>query len=132
MSWSSRSEAAFVRPSAMKWRAILVATCLAVAGWRRRWVTEDAFINFRVVAVTRHGRQPFAFNPGERVEAATSPLWLATLVVLDGTSGLEIVNLTDAAGNTAMPVGGVKTGFGGTAKPLNHRALAYARQASRA
>jgi hypothetical protein len=38
-----------------------------------------------------------------------------TLVVLDGTSGLEIVNLTDAAGNTAMPAGGVKTGFGGTA-----------------
>ena len=60
---------------------------LAVAGWRRRWVTEDAFINFRVVAVTRHGRQPFAFNPGERVEAATSPLWLATLVVLDATLG---------------------------------------------
>jgi hypothetical protein len=38
-----------------------------------------------------------------------------TLVVLDGTGGLEIVNLTDAAGNTAMPAGGVKTGFGGTA-----------------
>ena len=60
---------------------------LAVAAWRRRWVTEDAFINFRVVAVTRHGRQPFAFNPGERVEAATSPLWLATLVVLDRALG---------------------------------------------
>jgi hypothetical protein len=38
-----------------------------------------------------------------------------TLVVLDGTTGLEIVNLTDAAGNTAAPVGGVSTGFGGTA-----------------
>lgn len=38
-----------------------------------------------------------------------------TLVVLDGTNGLEIVNLEDAAGNTALPVGGVSTGFGGTA-----------------
>jgi hypothetical protein len=38
-----------------------------------------------------------------------------TLVVLDGTNGLEIDNLVDAAGNTAIPVGGVSTGFGGTA-----------------
>ena len=60
---------------------------LAVAAWRRRWITEDAFINFRVVDITRHGRQPFAFNSGERVEAATSPLWVATLVALDATLG---------------------------------------------
>jgi len=38
-----------------------------------------------------------------------------TLVVLDGANGLEIDNLVDAAGNTAIPVGGVATGFGGTA-----------------
>ncbi|HEY1623249.1 MAG TPA: DUF4397 domain-containing protein [Streptosporangiaceae bacterium] len=38
-----------------------------------------------------------------------------TLVVLDGTNGLETVNLLDAAGNTDDPVGGVATGFGGTA-----------------
>lgn len=38
-----------------------------------------------------------------------------TLVVLDGTDGLETVDLLDAAGNTADPVGGVATGFGGTA-----------------
>jgi Domain of unknown function (DUF4397) len=38
-----------------------------------------------------------------------------TLVVLDGTNGLETVDLLDAAGNTADPVGGVATGFGGTA-----------------
>ena len=40
-----------------------------------------------------------------------------TLVVLDGTSGLEIADLEDAAGNTAMPAGGVATGLGGTAPP---------------
>lgn len=38
-----------------------------------------------------------------------------TLVVLDGANGLEVVDLEDAVGNTAMPVGSVATGFGGTA-----------------
>ena len=38
-----------------------------------------------------------------------------TMVVLDGTNGLEIVNLVDAAGAGKPPVGGVPTGFGGTA-----------------
>src|SRR5437763_6180627 len=38
-----------------------------------------------------------------------------TMVVLDGASGLEIVNLEDAAGAGKPPVGGVTTGFAGTA-----------------
>jgi len=38
-----------------------------------------------------------------------------TLVVLDGASGLEIVNLEDASGSGKPPLGGVSTGFGGTA-----------------
>jgi Domain of unknown function (DUF4397) len=38
-----------------------------------------------------------------------------TMVVLDGTNGLEIVNLVDAAGAGLPPAGGVTTGFGGTA-----------------
>jgi hypothetical protein len=38
-----------------------------------------------------------------------------TMVVLDGTNGLEIVNLLDAAGAGKPPTGGVTTGFGGTA-----------------
>jgi hypothetical protein len=38
-----------------------------------------------------------------------------TMVVLDGANGLEIVNLEDAAGAGQPPVGGVTTGFGGTA-----------------
>jgi Domain of unknown function (DUF4397) len=38
-----------------------------------------------------------------------------TLVVLDGTSGLTIDNLTDAAGSTDSPRGGAATGFGGMA-----------------
>ena len=38
-----------------------------------------------------------------------------TEVVLDGSNGLEILNLTDAAGVGRPPAGGVATGFGGTA-----------------
>ena len=38
-----------------------------------------------------------------------------TLVVLDGANGLEVVNLEDASGSGKPPVGGVTTGFGGTA-----------------
>jgi hypothetical protein len=38
-----------------------------------------------------------------------------TIVVLDGSSGLKVDALTDAAGSETMPMGGVNTGFGGTA-----------------
>ena len=38
-----------------------------------------------------------------------------TIVVLDGSSGLKVDALTDAAGSETMPMGGVSTGFGGTA-----------------
>src|SRR5271163_3887332 len=38
-----------------------------------------------------------------------------TLVVLDGANGLEIVSLEDASGSGKPPLGGVQTGFGGTA-----------------
>ncbi len=38
-----------------------------------------------------------------------------TEVVIDGPSGIEIVNLLDAAGPGQPPAGGVNTGFGGTA-----------------
>ena len=44
-----------------------------------------------------------------------APGTVHTMVVLDGTNGLEIVNLVDAAGAGQPPVGGVTTGFGGTA-----------------
>jgi hypothetical protein len=53
-------------------------------------------------------------------ENASSSVTLAagtvhTLVVLDGTKGLEVSNLEDAAGSTVMPTGGPATGLGGTA-----------------
>jgi hypothetical protein len=38
-----------------------------------------------------------------------------TEVVIDGSNGLEIINLIDAAGAGQPPTGGASTGFGGTA-----------------
>jgi hypothetical protein len=53
-------------------------------------------------------------------ETANSTITLAagtvhTLVVLDGSKGLVIDNLLDAAGSSTAPAGGAATGFGGTA-----------------
>jgi Domain of unknown function (DUF4397) len=38
-----------------------------------------------------------------------------TIVVLDGSAGLKVDDLTDAAGSSAAPMGGAATGFGGMA-----------------
>ncbi|HEY0935609.1 MAG TPA: DUF4397 domain-containing protein, partial [Trebonia sp.] len=38
-----------------------------------------------------------------------------TLIVLDGAKGLAVTYLEDADGSSKLPVGGVQTGFGGTA-----------------
>lgn len=52
---------------------------LAVGTWSRRALFDDAFINLRVVSEVLAGHGP-VFNPGQRVEAVTSPLWLWVLV----------------------------------------------------
>ncbi len=64
------------------------------------------------------GAQTVTVSAG--AEEANSNVTLAagtvhTLVVLDGASGLEVVNLEDASGSGKPPLGGVSTGFGGTA-----------------
>ena len=52
----------------------------AVGAWERRWMDDDAFINLRVVRniLSGHGA---VYNLGDRVEACTSPLWIAFLVL---------------------------------------------------
>ena len=68
-----------------------------------------------------------AIPPGTWTMSATGPSAEANLpvtladntvhteVVIDGSSGLEIINLVDAAGEGQPPTGGANTGFGGTA-----------------
>jgi arabinofuranosyltransferase len=53
---------------------------LVVLAWSRRWTADDGFINLRIVQQVLAGHGP-VFNPGERVEAGTSTLWVAALVV---------------------------------------------------
>ena len=43
--------------------------------FRNAWVTEDAFINFRVIENFLSG-DGFVWNIGERVQVFTSPLWM--------------------------------------------------------
>lgn len=51
---------------------------LVVMAWQFRWVHDDGFINLRVVRNLLDGDGP-VFNPAQRVEAFTSPLWVLTL-----------------------------------------------------
>lgn len=50
----------------------------AVMGWERRWMSDDGFINLRVVRNILSGYGP-VFNVGERVEAFTSSLWVGLI-----------------------------------------------------
>jgi arabinofuranosyltransferase len=58
---------------------LIVLALFAAAGWSQRWNGDDAFIVFRVVEHVLSG-DGAVYNVGERVEAVTSPLWLAVLV----------------------------------------------------
>jgi arabinofuranosyltransferase len=57
-------------------------------GYSRRWVSEDAFIDFRIVRHLLGGHGP-VFNVGERVEAYTSPLWVALLALCEVVADVE-------------------------------------------
>jgi arabinofuranosyltransferase len=59
--------------------AAIPVVAILLAGWAHRWTTDDGFINVRVVQQIFAGNGP-VFNAGERVEATTSPAWLALLV----------------------------------------------------
>ncbi|MEI7891598.1 MAG: hypothetical protein WCI05_00820 [Myxococcales bacterium] len=57
---------------------------LLIAGVARRWMSDDGFINLRVVRNILDGYGP-VFNVGERVECVTSPLWIALLTLAGAT-----------------------------------------------
>ena len=83
-------------PDRISWGvALLPAAALAWGGWAHRWTNEDAFITYRIVDQVMAGHGP-VFNAGERVEAYTSPLWLAVLVVARVTLG-QVMSLPWAA-----------------------------------
>lgn len=68
---------AMLRSAVLPSLPILAVAALA---WRRRWMSDDGFINVRVVENVFAGHGP-VFNVGERVEVGTSTLWLVLLSV---------------------------------------------------
>jgi arabinofuranosyltransferase len=65
---------------------LLPVALFILFAWRARAVVDDAYINFRIVNHVLAGHGP-VYNVGERVEAGTSPGWLAVLVVLAAVAG---------------------------------------------
>ena len=75
--------------------ALVPVALLLIVGWELRWVNEDGFIYFRVVDHLLAGDGP-VFNAGERVEAYTSPAWLALLALTSAVlpfAGLEGISV---------------------------------------
>jgi arabinofuranosyltransferase len=67
----------------LSWAACAVPVIfLAQRAWALRWMNDDGFITLRVVRQLVEGHGP-VFNAGERVEAATSILWVSTLAIGD-------------------------------------------------
>lgn len=68
---------------------LLPVVIMLCEGWSHRWVADDAYIDFRVVGNLTSGHGP-VYNPGERVEAFTDPLWVGILSVFHFLSFLPI------------------------------------------
>jgi arabinofuranosyltransferase len=82
---SSRSS----RPWTARVLVILPVAIMLFGGWSHRWVADDAYIDFRVIGNLTSGRGP-VYNPGERVEAFTDPLWVGILSVFHFLAFLPI------------------------------------------
>jgi hypothetical protein len=71
-----------MKPNAIAWVALglFAVTALLFLGW----IPDDAWISFRYAANLAHGNG-LVFNPGERVEGYSNPLWT---LLLAGASAL--------------------------------------------
>ncbi|SDF42564.1 arabinofuranosyltransferase [Blastococcus aurantiacus] len=89
-------------------RALYAAVLLGVlvAGWARRWTSDDAFINFRVVENLLAGNGP-VFSAGERTEVATSAAWLAVLTVAEAVVPGDAVAWSSVVLGLALTATGV-------------------------
>src|SRR5690349_5612017 len=65
---------------------VLVLGLFSIAVAKTAWVSEDAFITFRTVSNTLSG-YGLTWNPIERVQAFTHPLWLALPLPFTALSG---------------------------------------------
>jgi arabinofuranosyltransferase len=95
------------------WVIVSIALLVLLIGaWLYRWMIDDAFIDLRIVRQIQAGHGP-VFNAGERVEAATSPLWLWMLVAGDYLTPLPLEWIA-VAGGIACTLLGVIAGCAGS------------------
>ncbi|CAN5619509.1 terminal beta-(1-_2)-arabinofuranosyltransferase [soil metagenome] len=105
------------RPGARRLQLALLAVPVVVFGlqaWGHRWMTDDGFINLRVVSQIEAGHGP-VFNAGERVEAFTSPLWIALLTLGDVVLPVRLEWVAVALG-IALSVAGLALAIAGSAR----------------
>ena len=80
---------------------------LVERAWDRRWITDDGFINLRIARMVLGGHGP-VFNVGERVEPATSTLWVWIIAAGDVVLPLRmewvaiVLGLIGAGGGLAL------------------------------
>lgn len=86
--------------------ALVPLLILLVAGWDRRWMSDDGFIHLRVVDQILNGNGP-VFNAGERVEVSTSPLWVWLLAALKFTLAFARLEWITVIGGLALAVAGL-------------------------
>ncbi|MEV5440050.1 hypothetical protein AB0K80_29195 [Streptomyces sp. NPDC052682] len=89
---------------------LLPALLVAVAGFERRWMSDDAFIYVRTVRQVLAGNGP-VFNIGERVESSTGTLW-QWLLVAAGLSGADLATAAVYGGLLLTAAGFALAGLG--------------------
>ncbi|MEU9183262.1 hypothetical protein AB0D14_01580 [Streptomyces sp. NPDC048484] len=107
---------------------LVPALLVAYAGFRRRWMSDDAYIYVRTVRQVLAGNGP-VFNAGERVESSTGTLW-QWLLVGAGAAGVDPASaavfgglLLTAAGFALAGIGALRTYGGRAAVPLGSLVL---------
>ncbi|MET9504323.1 hypothetical protein ABZY42_21830 [Streptomyces sp. NPDC006622] len=110
--------------------AVLLVPTLALLffGYRRRWMSDDAYIYVRTVRQVLAGNGP-VFNVGERVESSTGTLW-QWLLVSAGLSGADVVSaavygglLLTAGGFALAGIGAMRLYGGRRVLPLGSLVL---------
>lgn len=72
---------------------LLLAIVVTFFVFKDAWVSDDALITFRYVSNFVHGHGP-VFNPGDRVQGFTHPLWFLLVTLATAVTGDEIYAAT--------------------------------------
>ncbi|WAL95582.1 hypothetical protein [Streptomyces sp. Je 1-369] len=100
-----------------RWRApcrlgacLLPALVIGLAGFQRRWMSDDGHIYVRTVRQVLAGNGP-VFNAGERAESSTGTLW-QWLLVAGGAMGGDVATVAMYGGLLCTVAGFVLAGVG--------------------